>query len=202
MDDHILLIMRANAPENKTRSNIVEWVSLNSLQLAVEKRFSLGFTFSANYTYGRSIDWVSYLTDLDGINIINPYNVRAYRGVSDYNTPHRLVFNYVWQLPAPAQGWARAVFGGWQTSAIWNWQSGFPLNIVSGNDTSFSLPGLANDQANVVSKPHYTSGSRGDRIAQWFTTASFAVPRDNTFGNAGRNILGRSGDVQLRPLSA
>jgi hypothetical protein len=30
MDDHILLIMRANAPENQTRSNIVEWVSLGN----------------------------------------------------------------------------------------------------------------------------------------------------------------------------
>ncbi|MFL6464393.1 MAG: carboxypeptidase regulatory-like domain-containing protein [Bryobacteraceae bacterium] len=161
----------------------------NSLQLGVEKRFSHGFTLTANYTHGRSIDWVSYLTDLDGINVINPYNTRAYRGVSDYNIPNRLVLNYLWQLPSPRSGFKRAVLGGWTTSAIWNWQSGFPLNITSGNDTSYSLPGLANDQAQFLSTPRYTDGSRGDRIAQWFTTDAFGQPAPNTFGNAGRNIL-------------
>jgi hypothetical protein len=44
----------------------------NSLQLSVEKRLSQGFSIGANYTWARSIDEVSYLTDLDGINVINP----------------------------------------------------------------------------------------------------------------------------------
>jgi Carboxypeptidase regulatory-like domain len=161
----------------------------NSLQLSFEKRFSRGFSVGANYTYGRSLDWVSYLTDLDGINVINPYNVRAYRGPSDYNLPHRFVLNYVWQLPSPSHGLARAILGGWQSTAIWNWQSGFPLNITAGEDFSFSLPEVGNDQADVVSQPHYTSGSRAQRIAQWFSTSSFTTPQPNHFGNAGRNIL-------------
>ncbi len=161
----------------------------NSLQLAFEKRFSHGLSVGANYTWGRSIDWVSFLTDLDGINVINPYNVRAYRGVSDYNVPHRFVLNYLWQLPSPAHGLGRAILGGWETTAIWNWQSGFPLNITAGDDTSFSVPANSNDQADVVSTPAYTGGSRGARIAKWFTTESFSAPKPNHFGNAGRNIL-------------
>ena len=28
----------------------------------------------------------------------------------------------------------KALFGGWQTTGIWNWQSGFPLSITSGED--------------------------------------------------------------------
>ncbi|MBO0799615.1 MAG: hypothetical protein J2P31_12405, partial [Blastocatellia bacterium] len=98
----------------------------NALQLSVEKRFSHNFTVSANYTWSRSIDPVSYSTDLDGINIINPYNLNAYRGVSDFNVPHRFVLNYLWQLPAPKAGLLRTVFGGWETSAVWTLQSGFP----------------------------------------------------------------------------
>jgi hypothetical protein len=163
--------------------------SYNSLQISAEKRFSHGFTVGANYTWGRSIDWVSYLTDLDGINVINPYNVRAYRGVSDYNVPHRFVLNYLWQIPGPKTGLGRNLFGGWETAAIWNWQSGFPLNITAGDDYSFSLPGLADDQADVISQPHYTSGSRGDKIAKWFSTDSFTAPQPNHFGNVGRNTL-------------
>lgn len=161
----------------------------NSLQAGIDKRFSRGLTIGANYTWGKSIDAVSYQTDLDGINIINPYNVRAYRGVSDYNVPHRFVLNYLWQIPSPRQRFAKAVLGGWETSGIWTWQSGFPLNITSGGDYSFSLPVRSDDQAQVIATPHYTSGSRAARIAEWFTTDAFTEPALNSFGNAGRNIL-------------
>ena len=162
--------------------------SYNSLQLSVDKRFSRGLTLGANYTFGRSLDWVSFLTDLDGINVINPFNARAYRGVSDFNVPHRFVLNYVWQLPSPqTNAVLRHLLGGWQTSGIWNWQSGFPLTISAGEDNAFS--GIGNDMADLVSKPGYTSGSRGQRIAKWFTTESFQTNAPGTFGNAGRNIL-------------
>jgi hypothetical protein len=163
--------------------------SYNSLQLELDKRFSHGVTLSANYTWGRSIDEVSYQTDLCGINIINPYDRRAFRGVSDFNVPHRFVLNYLWQLPSPKEGLERALLGGWETSAILNWQSGFPINIKSGGDYSFSLPEVGNDQAQVVATPHYTQGSTNDKLMQWFTTSAFTTPPDNTFGNAGRNIL-------------
>jgi len=163
--------------------------SYNSLQVEVDKRFTHGVTVSANYTWSRSIDEVSYQTDLCGINIINPYDIRAYRGVSDFNVPQRFVLNYLWQLPSPKEGLERALFGGWETSAIVNWQSGFPLNITSGGDYSYSLPEVGNDQAEVVAPPHYTHGSTDAKLAQWFTTSAFGAPQPNSFGNAGRNIL-------------
>jgi hypothetical protein len=161
--------------------------SYNSLQVSLDKRFSHGFTIGANYTWAKSLDAVSALSDLDTINVVDPFNVRLYRGVSDFNVPHRLVANFVWQLPGPKKGVMQAIAGGWQVSGIWNWQSGFPLNITSGEDNSGTEVG--NDQADVVSKPQYTTGPRGDRIAKWFTTDSFASNRPETFGTAGRNIL-------------
>lgn len=169
----------------------------HALQLTLEKRFSHGFNLSANYTWSKSIDAVSYTTDLDTINVINPYNVNAYRGVSDYNVPHRFVFNYVWTLPSPRSGLAKAILGGWESSGIWTWQSGFPLNITSGNDTSFSLPGNGNDQAQLSCNVKYTGGSQAAKIAQWFDTSCFGVPAPNTFGNAGRNILIGPGTVNV-----
>jgi hypothetical protein len=159
----------------------------NSLQLSVEKRFSRGFTMGANYTFSRSLDWTSFLSDLDTINVINPFDANAYRGVSDFNVPHRFVLNYVWQLPSPGHGLARTLLGGWETSGVWNWQSGFPLDIASGDDNSGTAVGF--DQADVVSKPGYTSGSRGNRIAKWFTTESFRSNQPGTFGTVGRNTL-------------
>ena len=166
----------------------------NSLQLGFDKRFSHGFTVGGNFTFARSIDWVSYLTDLDGINVINPSNMRAYRGISDFDVKKRFVANYVWQLPSPA-GALRPILGGWETSGIWNWQGGFPLNISSGDDTS--LTNIGNDQADVVSKPSQTGGSQAERIRKFFTTEAFKVARLGTFGNAGRNILRGPGTFNI-----
>ena len=167
----------------------------NALQVSVDKRFSHGFTVGANYTHSKTIDEVSYLTDLCGINVINPYNVRAYRGVSDFNVPDRFVLNYLWELPSPKHGFARALLGGWQTTAIWNWQSGFPLNFTSNDDRSLS--NIGNDQADLVGKPTYTSGNRGQRVAAWFNTAAFTSAALGTFGNAGRNILQGPGTFNI-----
>jgi hypothetical protein len=178
---------------NQNFQSVVEDVSggnsiYNSLQATLEKRFSSGFSVMANYTYGKTLDEVSYLTDTCSTNTINPYNVRAYRGVSDYDIPQRLVLNYLWQLPSPKNNAVlRGLFGNWSSTGIWNWQSGFPLNIVSGEDRSLS--GVGADQADVISKPSLTSGPLGARINQWFTTAAFTTAAPGTFGNAGRNIL-------------
>jgi hypothetical protein len=160
----------------------------NALQLSVDKRLSSGLSLTANYTFSHCLDYQSYQSDLDGFNTINPFNVRAYRGSCDYNVPQRLTFNSVWQMPSPKQNkFLKHLLGNWQTGAIWTWQSGFPLTIYSGEDNALS--GIGNDTADQVSKPAYTSGSRGQRIAEWFTTASFVPNALGTFGNSGRNIL-------------
>ena len=177
---------------NQNFQEVVEDISgvnsiYNALQVSMEKRFSHGLTASANYTFAKSIDEVSYLTDLCGVNVINPYNARAYRAVSDFNVPQRFVLNYLWQLPSPKEGVMKALFGGWETAAIWNWQSGFPLNITSNDDRS--LTAVGNDLADEIGPRRYTSGSLGARILQWFDTSAFTSAKLGTFGNVGRNIL-------------
>jgi hypothetical protein len=93
----------------------------------------------------------------------------------------------MWDLPSPRrQRILRYMPGGWQTSGIWNWQSGLPLTITSGEDRSLS--GMGNDNADVISKPGLSSGSRGEQIPK-FTTESFRPAALGTFGNSGRNIL-------------
>ena len=169
--------------------------SYNALQVSVEKRFSKGFSVGANYTWAKSMDWVSSLSDLDTLQVINPFNYKAYTAVSDYDIPQRFVLNYVWQLPSPKSGVLRHILGGWQTSGIWNWQSGFPLTVTTDQDYSGSLTG--NDTADVVSKPQGTSGSRAERIAKWFTTEAFVPNAVGTFGTAGRNILRGPGTFNI-----
>jgi hypothetical protein len=169
--------------------------SYNALQVSLEKRFSKGFSVGANYTWAKSMDWVSSLSDLDTLQVINPFNYKAYTAVSDYDIPHRFVLNYVWALPSPKSGALRHVLGGWQTSGIWNWQAGFPLTVTTDQDNSGSLTG--NDTADVVSKPQLTSGSRAEKIAKWFTTEAFVPNAMGTFGTAGRNILRGPGTFNI-----
>lgn len=187
--------VRPNPDFDKIIQNIPGGNSIyNSLIVAVDKRFSRGFSVGASYTWGKSLDWASNLSDLDTVNVVNPFNYRAYRAVSDYNVPHRFVLNYVWSLPSPSGSW-RHLLGGWQSSGIWNWQSGFPLSLTSGVDNSGSFVG--SDRADVVSKPQLTSGSRAQKIAKWFTTESFRVNAPGTFGTAGRNIITGPGTFNL-----
>ncbi len=163
----------------------------NALELSIEKRFSKGVSLTANYTWSKSIDTNSFASSLNSTNniILDPYNRNLYRGVSDFNVPQNFVLNYVWELPSPKQRLAKAVLGGWSTAAIWTWQSGFPLNISSGGDYSYVNPDVANDQAQQIGTPQYTSGSQSQRLQKWFTTSAYAAPAPNTFGNVGRNTL-------------
>jgi len=102
----------------------------NSLQALLEKRFSHGLQFQASYTYSKSLDNASSFEE-----ILNPLNFNSTYGPSLFDSRHRFVFNYVWELPIPKmQGFAGKALNGWQVSGIYTFQSGFPILINNCND--------------------------------------------------------------------
>ncbi|MGB6386703.1 MAG: TonB-dependent receptor [Terriglobales bacterium] len=116
-----------------------EWQNANNsnysgLQLSVKKQMSHGLTANANYTYSHSIDngssWHDSATSAAGGAGGDGYstdtnNPGLDRGNSVYDTRHRLVLNYVYQLPGQNfRGPVRAVLGGWSLNGIWAFQSG------------------------------------------------------------------------------
>jgi hypothetical protein len=119
----------------------------NSLQALFEKRFSHGLQFQAAYTYSKSLDNASSFEE-----ILNPTNFNATYGPSLFDSRHRFVFNYVWELPVPKyQGFKGKVLNGWQLSGIYTYQSGFPVLINNCNDSElqgttlgFECPGKPN----------------------------------------------------------
>ncbi len=159
----------------------------HSLQLSLEKRFSKGFSLATNYSWNHNNDWVSYQSDTDSINVINPFAPGAYAGTSDLEIRHRLTLRGVWEIPGPTAGLMRGIFGGWQTSGIWSWQSGTPFSIFCGCDNAGS--GIGNDLADQIGPVHYISGSMADRLQQWFSIDSFTQNAPGTFGDSRRNIL-------------
>ena len=157
----------------------------NSLQVLFEKRFSHGLQFQASYTYSKSLDNASSFEE-----ILNPTNFNATYGPSLYDSRHRFVFNYVWELPVPRmQGFAGKALNGWQVSGIYTYQSGFPILINNCNDSElegstlgFECPG----KPNLVT-PFRTHNPRTDGFV--FDPAQL----DNnvtlgTFGNAPRTL--------------
>jgi hypothetical protein len=116
----------------------------NSLQALFEKRFSHGLQFQASYTYSKSLDNASSFEE-----ILNPLNFNSTYGPSLFDSRHRFVFNYVWELPIPKkEGMAGKFVNGWEVSGIYTYQTGFPILInncddqeLQGSTLGFECPG-------------------------------------------------------------
>jgi hypothetical protein len=158
----------------------------HALQLSLNKRFSSGFTLLASYTLGRAIDGMSL--EVDGFNGQNPLNLRADKGLADFDVRHRWVSSFLWELPGPTAGAAKWILGGWQTNGILTIQSGSPFTVVSGQDRALS--GTGTQRPDLVGDPHLDPGrSRQELIAQYFDASAFALPALGSYGNSGRNTL-------------
>ena len=170
----------------------------DSVLVRVERRLARGLTFLAAYTWSRSRDNSSALFGSRASNYApqNSFDLDAEWGPSDFDTPHRFVFSYVWELPFGAGrrylnggGPVQAVLGGWEFAGIANVQSGRPFTVYYGSTVNYSGsdngPGaIGLDRPNLVGNPVVADPTP----ARWFDVAAFAPP-SGTFGDAGRNIL-------------
>jgi hypothetical protein len=114
--------------ENSVNSNY------NSFQGSVKHQMSHGLLFNVDYTYSHSIDngstWHSGATTANGSAAGEGFTLDQTipgldRGNSIYDIRHRLVLNYVWQLPGQnLKGIEGALIGGWSLNGIWSFQSG------------------------------------------------------------------------------
>jgi hypothetical protein len=109
----------------------------NSLQAMLEKRYSHGLQFQASYTFSKSLDNASSFEEP-----LNPLNFNSTYGPSLFDARHRFVFNTVWDLPVPKmQGFKEKLLNGWQVSAIFTYQTGFPIRISSSADNELQGSG-------------------------------------------------------------
>jgi Carboxypeptidase regulatory-like domain/TonB dependent receptor len=114
--------------ENAVNSNY------SSLQASVKHQMSHGLLFNVDYTYSHSIDngstWHSGATTSNGAAAGEGFTLDQTlpgldRGDSVYDVRHRLVLNYVYQLPGyNLKGALGAIAGGWSYNGIWALQSG------------------------------------------------------------------------------
>jgi hypothetical protein len=164
----------------------------HSMELKAEKRYTKGLSLLGSYTFSKSIDnspGISTSSTASSAVAQNAFDLRAERGLSDFDVRHRFVASTIWEIPLGkghkvfGGGPLAHIFGGWQASGILSLQSGRPFTAVLSGDFSNTLN--RNDRPNLVGDPN--SGPK--TVEQWFNKAAFQTQAVGSFGNAGRNII-------------
>ncbi len=114
----------------------------HSMQTRFEKRLSNDFTVNVSWTWAKFMEATGFLNDFDA---------RTEEVISDQDRPHRLVVTGLWELPfgqgkhfLDTAGVLNKLLGGWQTQAIYQYQTGPPLGfgnaIFNGDLHNVPLP--------------------------------------------------------------
>jgi hypothetical protein len=154
----------------------------------IEKRFSHGLNFGANYTYSQflgNINNPGASAGSDNSTFSNYYNRRADWGPNGNDIRHRAVFNWVYELPfGTGKRWLASnpmkyVVGGWSIGSVVTLQSGPPVTILT-QTNNCNCNSAGGQRPNVSVNPNLPSGQRS--ASEWFNTAAFSQPTIFTFG--------------------
>ena len=165
----------------------------NGLQLMFHKRLGQGLNFQAAYTWSHAIDDSNDPLVAPGgdRNIArDSFDLHEDRGSSDYDLRHRLIVNFLYELPfGPGhshlnQGFAAKALGGWELAGLSTFQSGHPFDIFSSLDSQYT--GLTN-RPDLVGNPAIPAGAPRNETGPPIT--AFAVQPFGRPGTLGRNTF-------------
>ncbi len=178
----------------------------NALQASITKRYGKGFTIQGSYTWDKTLDSYAQTTGMNsvwgGFAVNSPSAPRAGWGPSDFDRPHRFIFNYVWDIPGPSTDSkvVKAVAKGWSVSGVTTVQAGHRLALYDLNSGSIygSSSNLAQVCPGMNASDLGTHGSVTSRLNNWFNKSAFcsppAVGTDGFgFGDLGRGQIGGPG---------
>ncbi|MDP2999335.1 MAG: TonB-dependent receptor [Bryobacterales bacterium] len=175
----------------------------------VEKRFSMGLTFLANYTISKNIENMGFITNFSQfatVIMLDSYHPEREKGVSPLDIPQVFVVSYIYALPwGPGRPWltnglASKILGGWNLSGITSVRGGFPAEVRTNVNPpvygSWNLPDRVSGESMYLGK-----GPDG-----YLNPAAFRVPGTvlnqrgasvQLFGNSGRATIRGPGSVNL-----
>ncbi len=153
--------------------------NFNGLQSSLNRAFSKGFLFQAQYMWGHAIS--DNAGSGEGGQIQNIACRACDRGDADYDIRQTLTLNSVYQLPFARAKW----FGGWDLSGIYTARTGTPFTVSIAR-TAATVPSgqTQNQRADYVGGDVYAS-NKGPGL--WPNPAAFALPANGVYGNSGRN---------------
>jgi hypothetical protein len=170
--------------------------SYNALVAKLQRQFSSGLGFAANYTWSKALTNTEQGGAPVGINQRGTC-LSCDKGMAGFNVPQRLVASGVWELPLGqgkrflngANKLADSLVSGWTLNAIAALSKGNPFTVIAANSTSmdpmtsFRPDRLCNGRSSLTNKQVRTNGH------YWFDKSCFATPAPSMFGNSGANIL-------------
>jgi hypothetical protein len=166
--------------------------SYNSFQASLEKRFSHGLQMQAAYTFSKSLDWASSFEET-----VNPFDYKASRALSLFNSAQRFVINYYWEFPVPRySGFKKTVLDDWAMSGIIQFQSGFPIRIQTQDDNELisSLFFLGAGAPQLTGPLQILNPKKSGNF--YLNPAQFADPTLGTFATTPRSICCGPGENQ------
>ncbi|MBI4464835.1 MAG: TonB-dependent receptor [Acidobacteria bacterium] len=147
--------------------------SYNGLIMSFQKRFSSGLQFQTSYTFSKSLDTGSNITNnsnaggTGGTTLMDADDWRRDRSRSDFDVRNNLSVNAMWQLPfGPGRMWgsrlsgaAAQILGGWQLGGVLKAASSSALTV---DDSSFAWSD--NGNTNRSERPDLVAGASQDPI--------------------------------------
>lgn len=178
----------------------------HALQTSARGRITKLLTMTAAWTWGHSLDVLTWGRSVDTFDSSDPYNPQNNRGNSDFDYRHLFSTSLVLDTPklhsAPLA--LRALLENWQSSMMFTARTGQWLTVYSGQDRSLS--GVGSDRADVLLPRSQfinpDAKTRGEKYLAYINKAAFGMNAIGTFGNAGRNTLnvpgGWTADVSVQ----
>jgi hypothetical protein len=131
----------------------------HGMALRVNRRFSKGFSLLASYTLSKAIDDIGIVDERNSLggfsSLLDPFNSRLDRALSDIDRRHRLVVSGVWEMPFfknSGRAFVRHVLGGWGWGGIATFASGRPISAEVSGDTDFNEDNVTFDRAPVYGR--------------------------------------------------
>ncbi len=158
-------------------------MNYNAFMLKATKRYSNGLSFLGHWTLAKQLGDVDWAPGAFGSNTRNSYNRRTDKRINRYDTTHRVVFNYSYDLPfGPGQRWgssslfSKYALGGWTVAGVQEYVNGFPISTSGG--LSVGIPGGVRNLADrALEVPWRSNIGCGDMV--------FGDPQRNYILNAG-----------------
>lgn len=157
----------------------------------LEKRYSDGLMFTANYQLSRSRDNGS--GEIEANDTAFATNLNADYSYSRYDQRHRSAFSLGYELPFGAgKRWLASggpvahALGGWQVQTVVSLASGFPFTVTSTNVCQCG--NFVPQRVDLVTPGNYGQLDNAT-FTKWFDTTAYRVPARGTQGNAGRNTV-------------
>ncbi|MDR3702711.1 MAG: TonB-dependent receptor [Candidatus Sulfopaludibacter sp.] len=166
----------------------------NAFLAKVQKRYSNGLTFLVALTLSKLLDDAS--TDVNFLGATGSkqdyYNRKNEKSLSSQDESRMLVISSTYELPIGNHGQfltklprgADYLIGGWQVNGIYTYNTGTPIALGNGGNTSGLSSGSLRPTNNGQSGK--LSGPVGNRINQYFNTAVFSQTPNYTWGTVGR----------------